>query len=395
MTLRELGRALVLLLALASSLAFEPCVASAAQPAREAPSRVQLVFVDQPAGDPLLAARIRTLFPPQTLVSSKNSVALDAASVLRPSEPDTLCVWIRFSSPNLVRIYMTAADAGVARYSLRDVTLERGLDDVGGESLAQIVHSAAEALWSGEQHVTVADVARKLVADTSSASNVDRVQASAPARATEGYPAPAFARAVAPAQLAVAPRDARGKVTTDRARALRLGLGASFAARFGTAEGWLSEPGAFIIAQHGAFSLRLDGGMVLPAELALPPVKIRLTGADGGVRAGWQAFGSASVRVRLEAGLGAWAGRWRASVVDREPAVRVSPGQAFLRPYAVASVGLEWVHGPIWFGARAELRGHFARVEYEVEGQNASLSSDYLQPGGLLEFGVSMERASR
>src|SRR5215216_3790543 len=145
-------------------------LAAPAAAAPHAPSRVQLVFLDVPAGDPLLPARIRTLFPSGTWVGSRRSAALDAALVLRPSEPDTLWVWIHFRSPNRVRVYLTAADGSAVRYLFRDVTLDRGLDEVGGESLAQIVHSAAEALWSGEEQVTSDDVVQTLATGLASPS---------------------------------------------------------------------------------------------------------------------------------------------------------------------------------------------------------------------------------
>lgn len=393
----ELSRGLVALLLLGVLLGLHPRAAAAAP---RAPSRVQLVLVDVPGGDPLLPARIRTLFPRGTQVGSRRSATLDAALVLRPSESETLWVWIHFRGSNRVRIYLTAADAGAVRYLFRDVTLDRGLDEVGGESLAQIVHSAAEALWSGEQQVTSEDVALTLASSASSASASDPAPALAGAPAAEHAAAPVRAApSVAPTGQARAsddePSDQPAERATARVPTTGIGLGASFGAHFDAAAGWLSKPGAFVIARYGKFSVRIDGSVVLPAELQLPPVEVRLTGADGGLRAGWQALGSGQVRVRLDAGIGVWAGRWRATIVASEPAAHADPGRAFLRPYAVTSIGLEWFNGPVWLAARAELRGRFSRVEYAVAGQSALATSGYLEPGGVLEFGVLVERGSR
>jgi hypothetical protein len=353
---------------------------AAASTKLDAPSLVELVFVDLPGGDPL-AARIRTLFPAKTAVLSRRSVSLDAASVLQPSRPDTLRIWIRFSDPNQVRIYMAAANESAARYLIRDFDLDRGLDEVGGESLAQVVHSAAEALWSGEQQLTHADAARTLAEELPAPPSSERPRPPQPA-------APPIVAAKDELSEARESPPARSSTTS-------IGLGATFGSHFGAAEGWLNEPGGFIIARYGKLSLRLDGGIVLPADIELRPVNVRVTGAVGGVRVGWQGLGSGSVRLRLEAGLGAWAGRWRAALVAEEPAAHVSPAQGFLRPFAVGAFGLEWWHGPVWLAARAELRGHFNRSEYTVAGQGESVTSSYLEPGGALELGASLGGGTR
>lgn len=394
----ELSRPLAAV-ALRLLLVLTPAVATAAPPMeRDAPSVVELVFVDLPEGDPLVAARIRTLFPVSTAVLSRRSGAVDAASVLQASRPDTLRIWVRFRDPHQVRIYMAAADDGAARYLFRDVSLDRGLDEVGGESLAQVVHSAAEALWSGEQQITHAVAARTLSAElapsnasaaSSSASSPtsDRAFASPP-------PAPPVSSPEARAPVKDELGGARG-IASARNQGMFLGIGATFGMHLGAAEGSLYEPGGCLVAHWGRLSLRLDGAMVLPANVELPPVNVRVTGAVGAVRVGFQAFAAAPLRLRVELGVGAWGGRFRTTVAADQPAAHVSPAQDFVRPFAVASLGLEWFHGPLWLAARVEVRGRLKRAEYTIAGQSGSITGNYGEPGATLEMGAVLGKAGR
>src|SRR5690606_24983110 len=79
---------------------------------------------------------------------------LDAGAVLQPARADTLYLWIRLSSGVRARVYLATREESEsgARYLFRDVELDSGLDEVGSETLAQVAHSAAEALWRREEH---------------------------------------------------------------------------------------------------------------------------------------------------------------------------------------------------------------------------------------------------
>jgi hypothetical protein len=376
-------------LSLGLSLVLTPRLTMAAPPAaREAPSTVELVFVDLPESDPLVATRIRTLFPASTAVLSRRSSAVDAASILQASSPDTLRVWIRFRDANQVRIYMAASDDGAARYLFRDVSLDHGLDEVGGESLAQVVHSAAEALWSGEQQMTHAVAARTLSTE---------LAPSPPSHGEFAPPSPS-PREVSSARTPPPLKDELGEARTvppASKSAFFLGMGATFGVHLGAAEGALYEPGACLVAHWGKLSLRLDGAMVWPADVELPPVNVHVTGVVGAVKLGLQTFGTDSLRLRVELGVGAWGGRFRTSVVSERPAAQVSPAQDFVRPFAAGSLGLEWFHGPLWLAARVELRGRLNRAEYTIAGQSGSITGSYAEPGGVLEMGAVLGKEER
>ncbi len=387
----ELSRP-VAALTLTLALILTPGIAMAAPPTeRDAPSTVELVFVDLPEGDPLVAARIRSLFPVSTAVLSRRSGAVDAASILKASRPDTLRIWIRFRDPNQVRIYMVAADDGTVRYLFRDVSLDRGLDEVGGESLAQVVHSAAEALWSGEQQITHAVAARTLSTELAPSQESDRAFPPPPPPPPSRAVSSPAARAPVKDELG----DARAARSAPSRGAFLVGMGATFGMHLGAAEGALYEPGACLVAHWGKLSLRFDGAMVLPADVDLPPVTVHVTGAVGAAKLGWQALAAGPLQLRLELGVGAWGGRYRTSVAVEQPAAQVSPAKDFVRPFAVGSLGLEWFHGPLWLAARVELRGRLNRAEYTIAGQSGSITGSYAEPGGVLEVGAVLGKAER
>lgn len=365
------------------ALAANPVTRAAAAPAVDAglsagPSRVEVVLVGVAERDPALFERIRSLFARDALVLLRAESGVLSRAVLRPERADTLYIWIRSSSRTSARVYLAMREESEqsARYLYRDVTLESGLDEVGSESLAQVAHSAAEALWSREQEVSKLELSRALARESELAPPAP------PPVSEQTPPRPAADEAHDAPQVAKPP--------TDRAVPLRMGLGASFGTHGGGDEGWLSEPGAFVRASYGDFSLRLGANYLMPTEFELLPAKVRLSGGSGELRAGWLPFRGRRARVRLEAGLGAWAGRWTATIIADEPRAQAHSA-SFLRPYALAAGAFEWSFGSGWIAARAELRSRFKRTDYEIAGANNSATTTYLNPGAALELGVVLD----
>ncbi|HET9930007.1 MAG TPA: hypothetical protein VFQ35_04935 [Polyangiaceae bacterium] len=375
------GRAFAWCVAVA---ALGPTAARAAAPVNDvsrvdAPPRIEVVLVGAAERDPALFERLRTLFPPPSLVILRKETGVVSSAVLTPERADTLYIWIRSSSRNVARVYLAAREQSEesARYLYREVALESGLDEIGSESLAQIAHSAAEALWSREQEISKLEVLRALAKESEAASS----------RALPASEAPSVTPALRPRE---APPPARAPAN----EAVHVALGASFGTHSGGDEGWLSEPGAFVMGSYGRASLRLGANYLMPAEFELLPARVRLSGGSAELRAGWLAFAGRRARVRLEAGIGAWAGRWMAMIVADEPKAHANSA-SFLRGYGLAAGAFEWSLGSGWIAARAELRTRFRKTDYEVEGVATSASSSYLNPGAALELGVVLDGGAR
>ncbi len=375
-------RALAWCVSLAAS---GPAVARAAAPVAEvgrtaAPQRVEVVLVGVAERDPALFERIRTLFSAATQVLRRKETGVVSSSVLRPERSDTLYIWIRSSSNSLARVYLAAREEteDSARYLYRDVTLESGLDEVGSESLAQVAHSAAEALWSREQEVSKVEVVRALAKESDAAP---------PVSAAEAPPV----SEPAPIERESSPDRKRASVPSD---SVHVGLGASFGTHNGGDEGWLSEPGVFVIGVYRAFSLRAGANYLMPAEFDLLPARVRLSGGSAELRAGWLPLAGRRARFRLEAGVGAWAGQWTAMIVAEEPKAHANSA-SFLRGYGLAAGAFEWSLGSGWVAARAELRTRFKKTDYEIGGAAITASSSFLNPGAALELGVVLDGGAR
>ncbi|HYQ31127.1 MAG TPA: hypothetical protein VER04_28025, partial [Polyangiaceae bacterium] len=110
-------------------------------------TRVEIALIGNTEQDPALFERIRSLFSEQTLVLQRDSERIDQGAVLLPQRADTVYIWIRVAERN-ARVYLALAEeGGPARYLFREVALDAGVDEVGGETLAEIAHSSAQALW--------------------------------------------------------------------------------------------------------------------------------------------------------------------------------------------------------------------------------------------------------
>jgi hypothetical protein len=107
---------------------------------------------------------------------------------LTPRAGALVQVWVTRRSDKLARLYFASAESGTVRYLLRDLELERGLDEVAAEELAQSVHLSTLALLDGQLETSREEVEQALKTDQDPA---EPSRAAAPAT-------PAKIRKVAP-----------------------------------------------------------------------------------------------------------------------------------------------------------------------------------------------------
>ncbi len=122
----------------------------AVAPAR---ARVRVRLVGTLSRDATLRARIQSWFDPGAYeVTLQGATYLDPNQVLAPESGLLVEAWITERSRNSLRLYFASFDAKTrkTRYLLRDIALQRGLDEVAAEELAQAVHLSASALVEGE-----------------------------------------------------------------------------------------------------------------------------------------------------------------------------------------------------------------------------------------------------
>ncbi|HKO52187.1 MAG TPA: hypothetical protein VJV79_30980 [Polyangiaceae bacterium] len=342
-------------------------------------ARVEIALLGDCERDPVLFERIRSLFPAQTGIVQRKVDRIDQRAVLLPQRADTVYIWIRVTERTNARVYLAISEeAGRARYLFRELRLDAGLDEVGGETLAEVAHSSAQALWLRELQTPRQTLVAALEREA----------------APPGASVPIAAVPIEPVSVRESAELASpaARRSDPRASSVRLGLGASDSVHASGAEGWLHEPGAFLAFEFRThLSLRAAVRYLVPAEFALPPAQVRLSGVSGEVRGGWLSNHAAQMRVRLEAGLGVLWGHAQASIVVDQPKAHALPAQDFERVYALAAAIFEWPLGPAWIAAGADLRVPLQTTSYEVSGQSETRVSSALSPGGSLELGIGFD----
>ncbi|HET9958749.1 MAG TPA: hypothetical protein VFQ61_29855 [Polyangiaceae bacterium] len=347
------------------------------------PNRVEIGLIGDSAQDPLLFARIRSLFSAQAVVVSREAALFDAKSVLQPERADTVYLWIRVSPQGTARVYLALRQGGgSARYLFREVRLESGLDEVGSETLAQVTHSSAQALWLREQQTPQHEV----VAALQEEAEVDRASGGSSVSGAVGT------SSLGSSSVSIRPVSLRPTEAKDAPR-FRFGASAGYTGHASGAEGWFHEPGGSLNFEYrGQLSLRLAARYLVPTEFDVMPARVRLTGASGEVRLGW-VMGISLFRVRLEAGLGLLIASCRSSLIEgQESQAESSTPQNFDRGYAVAAGSLELPLGATWLALGADLRAPFRKTSYEIGGQEGAVLSSMMSPGATLEFGLWFDR---
>jgi len=332
-------------------------------------SRVTVVLVGPAREEATLHQRIRSLFDPSTEVELERSAQLDAERVLNPPEPDTIYLWVTLSHAREAWVYASVREAEPtsARYLLQRIELETGLDEVGCETLAQIAHSSATALFA------------RLGATTRDTMEQELGRG---AEATVETPSPVE-------------REPRRRPPTAPATPrspVELLAGAELGIHRSGGEGWLLEPGIFVGVHAGRhLTFHLSSAYLANKQLEFPQSNLELRGGLVEGRLGWRVGSEEATAFRGELGVGVLFADWRLSTLEHDGASRSDWDH---RPYTVGALGISSVLGPLRLGARLELRVPFHKTDYAVlrsDGRH-TLADSWLSPGLVLELGSRVTR---
>lgn len=212
--------------------------------------------------DATLRDRIQSWFDPNVYeVVLQGATYLDPNQVLAPESGLLVEAWITERSSRSLRLYFASFDPKTrkTRYLLRDIALERGLDEVAAEELAQAVHLSASALVEGEIMT-----AREQVEASLREAPTSPVAAPTPAVAPPPVPVAAPAAAPAPG---------------DAASSLELRAAFGYAAALRGEEGFAHGPrlrAGIAGPEFGGF-LRLNA--VIPHQVTRAELDLKLYGA--------------------------------------------------------------------------------------------------------------------
>ena len=332
---------------------------------------VDVMLVARASSEGSLAERIRSWFGAEAELSIAAEPLLSAERVLATPRAGHVGVWVTLRSITEARLYFAAPGEGHAkpRYLVRDVPVEHGLDEVGSERIAQVVHSSVSALIEGAVEGTERPVLER-------ALEVAPPRASAPARTTpepvEPVPStllPARSEPMQPAFL----------------------LGGFYRAALAGDEGVAHGPGVAlgfgVESETYALALVGRGSYVLPRSRSFKGLALRLAGpwARAGLRLGRALAG---LRCELELGAGFdWVRR--EATAPRESELIERAAATDRRSFFFASLGASYAFGSIRFAPRLELSGYANRTRYLVADGGRShqelAASSRLQPALLVE----------
>lgn len=358
---------------------------------QEPPNAVELVLVGAAQTEHSLYDRVRSLFPPDTRFTSDARAELDPSAVLHPPIAGTLYLWITLNAESRARIYVTTReqDHESTRYFYRDVLLVAGLDEVGRETLAQVAHSSACALWERERQIS-----RQLLVSAIEADATVQAAAATPNATRAASPLP-MAPSAGESKPAAPPDSllSRQAKKEDTSGAAQVGviLAAAYSTHASGGEGWLDQLGGSVTAVFGQqYSARAAAAYLAPQQFELSYTRVRLTGYQSELRLGWNPRGVGNFRPHLETGIGVLAARWSADSVS--PATG-QPGASQRRVFTVAAVGCEWKPSYVMLATRFELRIPFRETSYQVLGStdNSRTVHSWLNPGFAIEVGFPLD----
>jgi hypothetical protein len=249
------------LLALLALLLLTP---SGARADGEARRTVEIVLVGKLGQDPVFAARVTSWFSPERFrVKLRRARYLEARQVLVPAGDAAVHVWVTLSGDDVARLYFSSAGAagGPSTYFLRDLRLESGLDEIGAEHVAEVLHLSTQAFLDGQAHSEREELERTLKAEPASEpepAQPNRLPAPVKPHAAPDKPKPPPRRQ---------PRDWGAGI----------GYGISYRADEGIWHGPRLSLGAMLLRRLG---VRAAVQGALPSTRELTPLELRFYGAS-------------------------------------------------------------------------------------------------------------------
>jgi hypothetical protein len=327
------------------------------------PLQVEIVLVGAGADDLVLGARVQSWFGSSAVVSVSRQDALIIDNVLKPRADRHALAWLTLRSPTMARIYFAfpGEKGAAARYLYRDVPIEHGLDEIGSERVAQVVHSSISAIVEGQGGASRVEIEHELAADAPK---------SPPVAEERSVP------------LAVPPAATTGP-----------SLAAEVSYRFTSAggEGLVHGPGLALGATAPLGSYRL--GAVLRGEYRVPRsatfdgVTLRWSGGVFRIAGRADLVVDSATRVGLEAGPGlAWV------LYDPSASGVSAPlphaGGSDLRPFGFVGIGISRSMAHLRVGARAEIDLYANRSHFDLDtgtGTRELVGAALAQPSILIE----------
>jgi hypothetical protein len=312
---------------------------------------VRVELVAEAALDPVFPRRIASWFDPGAFRVEVRAVPrLDAERVLSP-EPDAgAVVWVTLKAAQGARLYFVRGtkERDAPSYLVRDIRLERGLDEIGAERVAEAIHFSVLALIEGSLSSDRADVVHALESD-----------APTPLPPTREGQALALDR----------PRSGIGQ----RPSRATVGVGLGYAVAYRGDEGFGHGPRASVrFPSAASFAAGASVRSALRATRALGPVDLELYGATFALGFAWTMANWPAASIELMSGP---AVEWvhYTPVASSDASIGVGSAESEVRPAWDFSLRATF-ESPIRWALLAECPVALTRTRYDVSTSGAPLT---------------------
>lgn len=320
-----------------------------------------------------LQDRVASWFTDGTAVEVVVTSELDRAQALSAST-DSVNAWVIPLSEERALVSFSTRTADDERHLLRDVRLAHGLDDLGLERLASVIHSAFVALETGHETIARAEAERAL-GEAEAPTRPDSIEPPGAPHVEEPRPA-AKTAPIAP----IIPRDHGRRRTTE------LTFGAAYGLRGRGAEGVAHGPEARfgVRAQTPsiAFELFASGQFLWRSHFDATPFNASVQTTAVRLRAGIEPKLAGAWRSTAEIGGGFDLASIHADATARGVAPRSAGTQ--LRPTASAALGVVYIGAVVDVGVYGEVTVLLDDVRYSIgtaDGERRLLAPARAEPG--------------
>lgn len=329
------------------------CVATpgrAEPPAPASRSAIEVVLVGAIGEDPAFTRRVTSWFDPERYrVAVRRIPRLDPSSILSPRRDGAVYVWVLLWDPHHARLYFACASGSGSEqpiYLWRDLALPAGLDEVGAENIAQVLHLSTVALLEGQAGNQREEVERALREEPTSAARAEPSAEPSAEPGVEPSAEPGVEPAAEPStepptspRRAPAERSARrGAGAPERAPRLGAELGLGYGASLRGDEGlWHGPRVSSALRGPSGWGLRAAAESALPTSRELGPLALEFYGALVTFTGSYRRALGRSVALEWSAGPGVEVVHYRPAR-SLEPTVTAGSGDTEARPGVVAGM---------------------------------------------------------
>ncbi len=303
-------------------------VGLAAPSTAAAPAIVDIGLVGKVSDDPTLPRRITSWFDRRNFrVSTRSLGHLEASQILTPQQRGTVYVWVTLGQTGNARIYFatTRRSGRDPVYLIRDLQLSHGLDEMGSERIAQVLHLSTVAILEGQAETRRDEVERTLKAD--SATNAAHPQTTLDASKAKSDQA--NTQLPSSQEDSNAPSDPRG-----------IDFGVGYGIGFHADEGlWHGPRASLEYFLSRSFAV---GGLIrtaIPHSQDVEGITLSVEAVSLGAIGGWHAPVTQSVWAEVYAGPGLDVVYHRPTEA-RNPDATLAQGDTEARPTAIVGVGI-------------------------------------------------------